>query len=447
MVCTFSLDSSPKTSATKHAHLLTKETMDMCSTPTRRNGNRFMLGTNMINDDSPVLSQESINISWKWNNEGTPIRPSKQRRSKANISARREPLDRLTSKKNNGDNQNGMETVTSGTMSPNLTDRETHSPKGLYKFQEEMRKITESGSSCDSRNDNVNYDKSGTEADTGYPDSRLAQANVNSNARHISDNFNVQMMMETDEEATASSQNQKHGIDDALADDLLNDSDFDQILLTCKMPEQNVAASETNVNQTSVNQTSVKKASSAPEIKASDGSNSSGSNWNLIDDDCFDDLVKDFDFEIPADSLNTSGKFTRHKSMPQQPQTPSSTSSTKPIQTHSSHHAGNNSYLNRKSFTRHESMPITNSSMKRPPNTNNNIGAVYGRQNSGMHISSRKNIHHHPIIDSVFVVVLNVKIILFFFLSRFFSSSRFFINTNGKKVYIRRNCRKTSKSH
>lgn len=397
----FFLDSSPKASATKHAHLMSKETIqdtvNMLSTPTRRTRTRFMLGNthaNMMNDDSPILSQESINISWKWNQESTPIRPTKMRRSIiTNNSAHREHLHQLTNKQSNCDNQNATETVTSETMSPKLVDRETHSPKGLYKFQEEMRKIqfdTESNASCDNRNDTVNDDKSVTAADTGYPE-RPAQADVNSNARYGSDNFNVEMMETNETDAVAVSHNPKHGIDDALTDDLFNDSDFDQILLTCKIPAQNVA-SETNFNQTSV-----KKASSAPEIKASDSSNSSGSNWNLIDDDCFDDLVKDFDVDIPSDSLNTSTKFSRHKSMPQQPQNPS-TSNTKMMQQQATH-VQQNSYMNRKSFTRHESMPITNSSINRSYIANNR--SMSGRQNSGMHIYSKQ-----MFIELYFSVVL-----------------------------------------
>lgn len=368
----FVVDSSPKTSATKNVHLLSKETMhdtvNMLSTPTRRN--RFMLGNNhatMMNDDSPVLSQESINIAWKWKNEGTPIRPtnksSKLRRSISNNSAHLQNLQRLTIKRKSTENQ-----MASTKMSPKLiADPETHSPKGLYKFQEEMRKIQfdiESDTLCD----NIN-DKSMTEADTGYPTNLegTAQAYVETNARCSSDNIDVQMMEYTESPSKIHSQNVNHGINDALADDLLNDSDFDQILLTCQMPAQKEATYETEAST----QMSVKKASSAPEIKANDGSNSSGSNWNINDDDCFDDLVKDFDVDISSDS---SAKFTRHKSMPQQPQKPS-TSNTKIFLPQKTTSVYNNS-INRKSFTRHESMPITN----RPPNANNNISM---RKNSG----------------------------------------------------------------
>ncbi|XP_055321708.1 uncharacterized protein LOC129577904 [Sitodiplosis mosellana] len=379
------VDSSPKASVGKNVHLLTKETMqdtvNMISTPTRRN--RFMLDhANMMNDDSPVLSQESINISWRWNNEGTPIRPtnkaSKLRRSITNNSPHLQNLQRL--KRNSSDNQNG--TTGAGVLPMVISEPETHSPKGLYKFQEEMRKIQfdiESDTSCD----NFNNDKSMTEAaatstatsDTGYPTNMkgVAQANIfnqHTDAR-CSDSLDVHMMEKAEPEAKTLSQTNNYGLDDNIADDLLNDSDFDQILLTCKMPTEQKKASETMT--TNQMQTSVKKASSAPEIKASGSSNSSGSNWNIAaedDDDFFDDLVKDFDVDIPS-TLNTSAKFTRHKSMPQQPQkSNASSTATKTFVPQQSSYV--NSNLNRKSFIRHESMPITNTSISRPSAANNN---------------------------------------------------------------------------
>lgn len=320
-----------------------------------------------MNDDSPVLSQESIKISWEWNKEGTPIRPSnkssKPRRSIANNSTHIQNLQRLTAKSRSKSNQN----ETAATVA---VDLETHSPKGLYKFNEEMRKIqfdAESDTSCD------NFNKSVTATDTGYPFGSEEPAKADVNIRCNSNNLDVQMM-ETGESAPAPlSQNQKHGIDDAFADDLLNDTDFDQMLLTCKIPAQKEAS------EMKTQQKSVKKASSAPEIKASE-SNSSGSNWNLIDDDCFDEMVKDFDVDIPCDSFNTSAKFTRHKSMPQQPQNLDTSKIKKFIPQQSAHAYSSN--INRKGFTRHESMPITNSSINRPSNANNNSIPV--RQNSGL---------------------------------------------------------------
>lgn len=376
------LDSSPKASVIKNVHLLTKETMqdtvNMLGTPTRRN--RFNVGNNygnIMNDDSPILSQESINISWKWNNEGTPIRStnksSKLRRSITNNSAHLHRLPHTSTT----DNAAAV-TATATTSSPKLTaEPETHSPKGLYKFQEEMRKIqfdAESDTSCD----NIN-DKSMT-ADTGYPTNMVgatqtdANANANTNARSSSDSLDVQATQKPPIQMN-NSQHDQHGIDDAFADDLLNDSDFDQILLTCNVPaqrEQREASKPEAINKPM----NVKRADAEPaELKPSGSSNSSGSNWDLIGDDCFDDLVKDFDVDIPVESLNTSAKFTRHKSMPQQqPQAQASaTTYTKTFAPQQSSTYNNQNYINqRKSFTRHESMPITNTSFNRPPVVNNN---------------------------------------------------------------------------
>lgn len=376
------LDSSPKTSVSKNIHLLSKESMqdtvNMLSTPTRKN--RFMLDQNQrnMNDDSPVLSQEPINISWKWNNEGTPIRAanktSKLRRSITNSSPQLQHLQRLSTKRYGSENQNGMPAATTSAQSPKLmAEPETHSPKGLYKFQEEMRKIqfdTESDTSCDTFND-----KSMT-ADTGYPtnpDGGAAPAQLQTNDRY-NDSLNIEM--DTNGPIQSSTQIDNRGIDQNLANDLMDDSDFDQFLLTCQEPAEKKAANTiaTNHSTTVTNQTNVKKASSAPEIKttnsSNNSSNNSGSNWMLFDDDCFDDLVKDFDVDIPSDSLNTSAKFTRHKSMPQHPHTPT-TSNAKVVKPQQSTHLNYN--YNRKSFTRHESMPITNSSINRPSMANNNV--------------------------------------------------------------------------
>lgn len=208
-----------------------------------------------------------------------------------------------------------------------------------------MRKIqfdTESDTLCD----NIN-DKSGT-VDTGYPTNRGGGAPTDGES---SDN-NIGVQERHSQPPPIS---QYHFGDDTFADDLLNDSDFDQILLTCQIPVQKEADE------------AMKKANSAPEIKAS-GNSSSDSNWNLIDDDCFDDLVKDFDVDIPS-TLNTSAKFTRHKSMPQPAPKPTATVTKARVPQQSPHIS---SHINRKSFARHESMPITNTSIHRPQIVNNN---------------------------------------------------------------------------
>lgn len=395
----------------------------MLSTPPTRRG-RFMVGGNpTLNDDSPILSQESINISWKWNNESTPVRSTNKvskLRQRSITNAANSPvqqhqqqlqhLKQLAKKRNGGDSPgNGMKAAAAAGTSAasNSTtaqaEPENNSPKGMYKFQEEMRKIQfdESDTSCD----NFFNDKSMTVADTGYP------INADQTNASYSDNLDIDMEQNDDADGGSGSrqplstrplsQPQPFPIlanDDAnLANDLFNDSDFDSILLTCQIPVQKstmpTEATTTTTKQTTENMQSTsavhsgsqlsvknvsKKASSAPEIKTQNSnSDSCGSNWNLIledEDDCFDDLVKDFD--IPT-ALNTSAKFTRHKSMPQpQPQaaaTSSSSSSSSKVSISVTASAAtvakvtpqqSNIYVqsnfNRKSFTRHESMPISN---------------------------------------------------------------------------------------
>lgn len=426
----------------------------MLSTPpTRRN--RFINNQAALNDDSPILSQESINISWKWNNEATPVRSTnkvsklRQRTSTNNHSPMQQQLQhlkRLTKNRNGGDSPNGVPvegtsagsaaaaaagfTMAATTSTHTNADPENNSPKGLYKFQEEMRKIQfdlESDTSCD----NINNDKSMTVVDAGYP------INADQTNANYSDNLDVEMMDDThvgvdqaapmqqevpQQQASPTllprSQKSSTANDDMdAANDLFNDSDFDQILLTCQMPAQKSATTTARETATTENQmaatvqqqlaggsdsgrgsggpsqSSVKKASSAPEIKTQNSnSDSSGSNWNLVDDDCFDDFVKDFDVDISNDAaalLNTSSsKFTRHKSMPQpHPQTSSSSSAASTSSTisksktstvttitaaaavtaasiaqHQSNTYSVQNNFNRKSFTRHESMPISNNS-------------------------------------------------------------------------------------
>lgn len=407
-----------------------QETVNMLSTPpTRRN--RFMFGDNQntMNDDSPILSQESMNISWKWNNEGTPIRPTNKvsklrQRSIVNSSPAKQlhHLKRLTKKRNSGDSPIAPATVAgaggcgasalTATSAITNAEPERNSPKGLYKFKEEMRKIQfdlESDTSCDNLNDN-----SVTMAETGYP-MNADQTDVNHSDNLNAENNSMQPPQLPPPQlpsAGATIITSKKSEDNDFGNDLFNDSDFDQILLTCQIP---VEKSTTTVSQTvtkqpttSVQSTSggngsqlaVKKASSAPEIKTqSSHSDSNGSNWNLIDDDCFDDLVKDFDVDFPSDALNTSAiKFTRHKSMPQPQPSKSTSIASKSVVSMETTTTGevaqqkqqqqqqpiacNQFGFNRKSFTRHESMPASNNTIRSIVNTSTANNSV--RSNSSM---------------------------------------------------------------
>lgn len=135
---------------------------------------------------------------------------------------------------------------------------------------------------------------------------------------------------------------------ETLTNDLLNDSDFDQILLKCTENIEKTVIEKQKVAET--NRSPMNKTNSASEVKSN---SATSSDWNLFDDE-IDDLLSNVDVDITMnDSLNSS-KFTRHKSMPQEQQN-QMIPTVIPYQqsTYSSN-------ANRKSFIRHESMPITN---------------------------------------------------------------------------------------
>lgn len=308
-----------------------------------------------MNDESPILSQEPVSITWKWANEGTPIRHT-NKTSKLRHSSSSKP------------NSSSETDLTSAMTSPScLTiEPETHSPKGLYKFQEEMRKIqfdTESDMSCDNISDlNMSTPPPTTATDTGYPINVDPIQSTNRLNNYNNNNHGNESVIND-----KSTKNQM--LNDSLANDLLNDSDFDQVLLTCtERVEAAVSKSQTNV----------KKANSTPEIKT-ECSGSSNSDWNLFNDDV-DDLLSNIDIDIPiSDNLNNS-KFTRHKSMPQEQPKPVTTIKQIQSNQYSSPLRPNTS---RKSFTRHESFPITVSAQNRcqKPSyrTNNTLNHTQGK--------------------------------------------------------------------
>lgn len=360
------LDSSPKSAICKNIHLLSKETINdtvnLLRTPERPN--RFNKQLNNIgNDESPILSQEqTVGITWKWANEGTPIRTTNK-------------ASKLRAAKRTNDE---MDT---STIPFNLMIQpETHSPKGLYKFQEEMRKIrfdTETEMPCDNISDlNISSTPTNANKDTGYPkndnnqfksidtimnNDNVNNYNYNNNMRGSATVMNE--VMETYATPTTPTNNATNEptksddhqmLNDSLANDLLNDSDFDQMLLTCT---ERVEKSTVECSQSSG-----KDVNSRPDqIQIESGSSSE---WSLFIDDGADDLLSNIDIDIPiSDSLNNS-KFTRHKSMPQQQ--PKSSSNVPVSAVQSNQITGRfKPAPSRKSFTRHESFPITNSFQNR----------------------------------------------------------------------------------
>lgn len=332
--------------------------MNLLRTPERPN--RFNKKLNNIgNDESPILSQE-VGITWKWANESTPVQTTNK-------------TSKLRATKQINDE---MDT---STIPLNLMiEPETHSPKGLYKFQEEMRKIrfdTESEMPCDNISD-LNISSTPTIAkDTGYPKNvyqSKSTETVTNNDKVNKYNNNIHgsaTVMSEVEEAYATATTPKNKtinepteggdhqmLNDSLANDLLNDSDFDQMLLTCT---ERVEKSSFECSQSSG-----KDVNARPEQKKI--RSESSSEWNLFIDDGADDLLSNIDIDISiSDSLNNS-KFTRHKSMPQ-PQPKSSSNAPLSIVQPSQTTGRFKPVTSRKSFTRHESFPITNSFQNRAP--------------------------------------------------------------------------------
>lgn len=195
--------------------------------------------------------------------------------------------------------------------------------------------------------------------DTGYPINVDTYDTIDRKTKNLKCHYNNNIDIDDDsknvmnkyekinyELVKSSEKSQMNVLNDSLANDLLNDSDFDQVLLTCtERAEMTVSESQPNV----------KKSNSTPEIKCS---GSSSSDWNLFNDDV-DDLLSNIDIDIPiSENLNNS-KFTRHKSMPQQQQKPVSTlNGGISMKIPNQHSSSIRSNVSRKSFTRHESFPI-----------------------------------------------------------------------------------------
>lgn len=129
----------------------------------------------------------------------------------------------------------------------------------------------------------------------------------------------------------------------AVKDDLFNDSDFDQILLTCSEKVEANIQNEKNVQKNNSESGKVTVA----EDCLHDATKKQTVNTELSffqNDESIDDILGNIDDSFIMNSLNNS-KMMRHKSMPQQGQG-------------SNHNDGTSEKQNRKSFSRHESMPV-----------------------------------------------------------------------------------------
>lgn len=253
-------------------------------------------------------------------------------------------------------------------LHPTTLEPDRQSPKGLYKFQEEMRKIqleTSLEAPCDNVSD---VDMSLTE-DTGYP----KQMNTNqtrdtddTNIIRRNANNNYAISVGTQTNATSTKQPIDH-----FAEEMLNDSDFDQMLLTCSdRIDDAVMGSQQRAGSSGVPSTSTVSPPSVVAGKTS--SSATSSELNLLEDESIDDLLCNIDVDIPFINDSNSAKFSRHKSMPQEQAKPATVTVATVRREPTKHPSPRlQMNLNRKPFIRHESMPATNTMKNRALNAAN----------------------------------------------------------------------------
>lgn len=312
---------------------------------------------------------------------------------------------------------------------PEVPSTETSSPKGLFKFQEEMRKIQinddQSTSSAYVDNntyfmDNKRHVDFGTDdnamdkdIETNIMDTSQSNAFIAASKRAIAVGSSHSEPIQTKNKSTVAFE-----LNDSLEDDLFNDSEFDQVLVTCtdnveknKMLEkQNEKAEEQEkVKETAKLMQDVNEMDKSSK-SMSETAKANTSHWSsFFNDESIDDILADMD-----ENFINNSKLVRHKSMPQplpEKSGPSTSTSSKPNhspfaklgQSSSSTHSVRSSTMattmssrtaatstrttatahesstkvttantsalsSRKCITRHESMPSTVAAIKRNKN-------------------------------------------------------------------------------
>lgn len=327
---------------------------DPCRTPVHRSTLRASAIS--AGDDSPTLSQEPMKVTWEWNRENTPVRSTAgssklksdrwSKRSPINSNLYRASITSSASKKKNA----------SAAASTALAN----SPKGLFKFQEEMRKIQFDSNETDT----CDNDNSGRQPVCDV----VSPMNVDDSAM-LDENISIGVAGPSNcppavADCTTS---------DPFKQDLLNDSDFDQMLLTCTESVERKLSQEQMATQTN------RQASA--ETDHSTVKPSQSTYMSLLNDESIDDILGNLDDSFIMQSVNgKNSKMLRHKSMPQdlqpqklqsQPQKPSSIQQQQPPKSRAT--------TSRKSFTRHESMPIavTDTSSRQPNAQNSECRSEY----------------------------------------------------------------------
>lgn len=342
-------DSSPKTPAAKSSHSLSKEVLlnspSACITPTRptRNCRGLMI------DESPTLSQEPMKVTWQWGGD-SPVRPLCDTINP--LRSIRQVLGTVTSTTTNGARNPFKGETSNATITTN--EASNSSPKGLYKFQEELRRIHESatnsngvsgaGDNCDG-NDHV--DDAHAMADDSYTEHETSSAMLLGN-----DSFSMSPIAmpsdaadenandapSTTKENANAQQNLSDSTLNAFKNDLLNDSDFDQVLLTCgeKIENESKIATGQAVVKNAVEE--VKQHSA----KTENTNTPAGNSFFLDNDESIDDFICNIDDAFIMNSMlkMKQSKFSRHNSMPPKADNVNTTNQ-------------------RRSFTRHESMPTS----------------------------------------------------------------------------------------
>lgn len=331
------LDSSPKTPVAKHAHSMSSDLLfnspTACITPIRPRK-----GRPSAPDESPILlSQEPVNVTWKWGTD-SPVRSAGE--AARALRPVRKVLAAVVATTTATSKNDLTETTITNEVSNNELSR--NSPKGLYKFQEEMRRIQEK-QTCES--------DGATTADTGCP-----ELNFSKNFSIATDPFSMSSVDATIVEPTEPANNEQtigNTTLDAIKNDLFNDSDFDEAFLACgDKIDTNVAGPKSTTTDTN----SATKASNAAHVSVTNSNIKQSkadpvpavNSYFLDNDESIDDILASIDDSIIMKSMQTlnQSKMARHNSMPPQKETVNPTNF-------------------RRSFTRHESMPISTAEVLR----------------------------------------------------------------------------------
>lgn len=332
--------------------MLSKETIaanSNCITPTRpRKPHTFVI------EDSPTLSQETVKVTWKWGADSPPVRSLASKHIPKLVKPIKTTLASCHSRS----------TTRQSCSSPAATSSKDicseNSPKGFNKFHEEMRKI-EQESECDMNlRENARRSPSPTSIFEPIQTSRTSEFDFGFESEIIPETKvaaceNQPQPVNKTNSASSDGEAKNTSITD-IKNDLLNDSDFDQFLLSCtedvernlmqQKSSQNTSqnVSSKSITEGSTSSTGAERIEQKSETKKTEPAASASDNnncdklWSLMDtDESIDDILSSIDDAAIINSMNQSAKFARHNSMPQ----------------------NNVIGLNRKSFLRHESMPIS----------------------------------------------------------------------------------------